>query len=255
MSLLRPAPYIVQATIQPHTHTVIFLHGRGGNGPEFASDLLELRTSTGLNLAEALPRVCWIFPTATTQQSTVFQEDMTEWFDIYSLTDPSQRSDLQANGLYASVRYIRELLQSIGGDPSRIILAGISQGLATALWTLICSGMTLGGLIGASGWMPFAHDLEVGGMEAVEAWLDIGEWKRWEGWRVLQTPVWLGHGSDDAYVDIELGRSARDLLHKMGFDEVEWKEYTGAEEEGHWLKEPEELDDILKFLIGIVDSI
>jgi len=29
---------------------------------------------------------------------------------------------------------------------------------------------------------------------------------------------------------------------------VEWHEYTGAENEGHWIKEPEGFDEIVKFL-------
>jgi lysophospholipase-2 len=61
------------------------------------------------------------------------------------------------------------------------------------------------------------------------------------------TPISLGHGLDDAYVDIQLGRAARDALTKAGYC-VEWKEYKGAEEEGHWLKEPEQVDDIASFL-------
>lgn len=32
----------------------------------------------------------------------------------------------------------------------------------------------------------------------------------------------------------------------VGF-QVDWREYVGAAEEGHWLKEPEELDAIAEF--------
>ena len=45
------------------------------------------------------------------------------------------------------------------------------------------------------------------------------------------TPVLMGHGIDDAYVDIELGRQAAGVLLQIGLV-VEWKEYSGAEEEG-----------------------
>lgn len=47
-------------------------------------------------------------------------------------------------------------------------------------------------------------------------------------------------------VDVQLGREARDVLSKVGF-RVEWKEYLGAELEGHWIKVPEEVDDITAF--------
>jgi len=62
-----------------------------------------------------------------------------------------------------------------------------------------------------------------------------------------QTPVFIGHGSDDAYVDVELGRQAADVL-RLGGWKVEWKEYVGAEVEGHWFKVPDEMDDIFSFL-------
>lgn len=63
---------------------------------------------------------------------------------------------------------------------------------------------------------------------------------------LLSTPVMLGRGSDDAYVDIELGSQARDTLTGVGFA-VEWKVYEGAEQEGHWFKTPEQIDDMANF--------
>ena len=63
----------------------------------------------------------------------------------------------------------------------------------------------------------------------------------------IQVPVFMGHGIDDAYVGVELGRGAMQLLSKADF-RVQWKEYCGAELEGHRLKVPEEMDDIYEFL-------
>ena len=68
---------------------------------------------------------------------------------------------------------------------------------------------------------------------------------------VLTTPVFLGHGRDDAYVDVELGRQVHQLLIDVGFNEVQWRDYKGAEQEGHWLKEPEEMDDLARFLEAV----
>jgi predicted esterase len=65
---------------------------------------------------------------------------------------------------------------------------------------------------------------------------------------LLATPVFLGHGVDDAVVDVELGRRAHEVLADVGF-QVAWKEYSGAELEGHWLKAPEQIDDIASFLL------
>jgi len=60
-------------------------------------------------------------------------------------------------------------------------------------------------------------------------------------------PVFIGHGVDDAYVDVELGRHAARILAQAGLS-VEWKEYSGAKEEGNWFKIPDEMEDIHKFL-------
>jgi len=48
-------------------------------------------------------------------------------------------------------------------------------------------------------------------------------------------------------IDISLGRQASDILSSIGV-RVDWKEYSGAERDGHWVKEPEEFDDIVTFL-------
>jgi lysophospholipase-2 len=63
-------------------------------------------------------------------------------------------------------------------------------------------------------------------------------------------PVFIGHGVDDAYVDVKLGRQAARILTQAGLL-VEWKEYSSAEEEGHWFKIPDEMDDIHRFLARI----
>lgn len=60
-------------------------------------------------------------------------------------------------------------------------------------------------------------------------------------------PVCLLYGTDDAFVSVELGRQAARALRKMGLP-VEWHEYNGAENEGHWIKEPEGFDQIVEFL-------
>lgn len=64
---------------------------------------------------------------------------------------------------------------------------------------------------------------------------------------VLSTPVFLSHGTDDAWVSVELGRQASRILQQI-MVHVEWNEFAGAEGEGHWIKEPEGFDQILRFL-------
>jgi lysophospholipase-2 len=260
-----PAPHIHVPTT-PHTHTVIFLHGRGSSGEEFASDLFELRTSTGASLLEIFPGWKWVFPSAPARYSTVFQEEMSEWFDVYSLTDPEEEKELQAEGLREAVGFVggivEEEVRRLGGGEEgigRVVLGGISQGEATALSSLLCKGWRVGAFWGLSGWLPFASEVEgflrggergidgvgkfLGGRLCIE-----GSFGRYGGIEEgFHVPLFLGHGADDAYVDVSLGRRVREILLDLGLL-VTWKEYEGAEEEGNWVKEPEELDDFVAFL-------
>lgn len=60
-------------------------------------------------------------------------------------------------------------------------------------------------------------------------------------------PVFIGHGVDDSYVDVELGKHVARILAQAGFS-IEWNEYSGVEQEGHWFKIPDDIDDIHSFL-------
>jgi lysophospholipase-2 len=60
--------------------------------------------------------------------------------------------------------------------------------------------------------------------------------------------VLLGHGTDDALVSVDLGRQASRILQDVMLAPVEWSEFSGAEGDGHWIKEPEGFDLILRFL-------
>lgn len=64
---------------------------------------------------------------------------------------------------------------------------------------------------------------------------------------LLSIPAFLSHGTDDAFVDVSLGHQAHRILTEIGL-QAEWREYVGADNEGHWIKEPEGFDDIVKFL-------
>ncbi|KAL8727910.1 MAG: hypothetical protein Q9166_005736 [cf. Caloplaca sp. 2 TL-2023] len=261
-----PKPHIIQPQTA-HTHTVILLHGRGSSGHEFADDLFECQVasvsepSVRITLPERFPNCKWMFPTTLDRYSTTFQEEMPEWFDTVSLTDPSQREDLQVKGLSESVLAMITLIkeESAYVKPSNIILGGISQGYATAAHVLMALNVQLAGFIGLSGWMPFAsqiqkagHDklgqqLESAATDFVRANLglkDIGvvvtaDQGCWKG-----TPMFLGHELHDEVVNCDLGKEAEVTLAALGANAV-WHTYDSGE---HWLKEPEEVEDLVKFI-------
>ena len=61
---------------------------------------------------------------------------------------------------------------------------------------------------------------------------------------LLHTQVALGHESDDAAVNYYLGVKAQYTLTHVGF-KTHFKRYEGAAKlAGHWLKEPEEVEDL-----------
>jgi predicted esterase len=270
-----------------HTHTAILLHGRGSNGPEFAEELFSSLTSKNKNLPDCLPSWRWVFPTARDRWAVAFEEDICAWFDAYSLTNIQERQELQVEGLRESVAHILGILEAeialMSGDASRVYLGGISQGMATALWTVFCASGTrriqrrLGGILGFCGWLPFADDLE-GLIRAHQAQSESriqiqhlvsrffvqtiglkpnpeeeasGDPTASSVPPILATPVLLGHDTDDAFVSVELGQQAlRVLKEVMDLGHIEWVGYSGADNEGHWIKEPDAFDRILAFLAG-----
>ncbi|KAF3911032.1 hypothetical protein AA313_de0203107 [Arthrobotrys entomopaga] len=259
-----PEPLIVTPQFQ-HTHTIVFLHGRGSTGEELADSLSEAsltkNTSSeqSVTLFTRFPTIKWVFPSAKLNYSTVFQEEMTEWFDIYSLTDVSAKEELQIAGLKTAVTYLRRVMQReielLKSDASKIILAGISQGEATAIMLLLLKEYTLGGFMGFSGWIPLAKRLDEASANDIPDLIihTLGIEEDYKSGAIFEEiPVFLGHGIDDVWISINDGRHVRDTLSRIGF-EVAWKEYTGAEEDGHWLKEPEEFDDIVEFIEGIIE--
>jgi lysophospholipase-2 len=274
------AVYVLEPAAQ-HTHTAVLLHGRGSTGEEFAEELLESKLSGQVTLAQKLAGWRLVFPSSRELWSTVFEEEMPAWFEAHSLTDVAARQDLQMGGISESVKYLRTVLDEeidrLGGHAENLVLGGISQGAAIGMWTLLCSERRLGGFVGASSWLPFADGIRdylgqgtiseedrVADMETARSDADafvesmMAPLKRSlanpnGSALLLSTPVFLGHGTDDAYVDVELGRQARDVLTRVGL-KVEWKEYAGAEQEGHWLKVPDEVDDMATFFMMVASS-
>ncbi|KAJ5543256.1 hypothetical protein N7535_005686 [Penicillium sp. DV-2018c] len=270
-----PEPYIHHPKAS-HTHTIILLHGRSSDGPEFAEELFSSTTFNGKSLSACLPAYRWVFPISRNRWSATFQEEMRSWFDAYSLTDIQKEQEAQKDGLRESVLHILDILEEearlLDGRLSHIYLGGISQGMATAIWAFfVAIGMgkvqePLGGLLGFCGWLPFAHQLEdllgkstlnspaTSQAQLISAFFfdeiadhEISQINMPMESSVLCTPVFLSHGTDDAWVSVELGRQVFRILQRT-MVRVEWHEFTGAEGDGHWIKEPEGFDQILRFL-------
>ena len=141
MSLL---PAIEQETRSNPDAAVIWLHGLGADGHDFAPIVPEL------NLPETLA-IRFIFPHAPAIPVTVNNGYvMPAWFDILEM-DIDRKVD--AAQLLVSAAAINRLIDrelERGIDSRRIILAGFSQGGAVAYQASLCHPQPLGGLIAMS---------------------------------------------------------------------------------------------------------
>ena len=223
----------------PHTHTVAFLHGRGDNTQNFISSLDHSHDSRNRTLLENFPSFRWVFPQAKTQACAAFPgQTTTQWFDIFNAADFSEQEDLQAIGLRESVASMRAILEreaAILADRwDCLVLAGISQGAATNVHTLLNLNLTtsrnrmrrLGAFLGFSCWLPFP------GRTLAESRNALGLEDTPDNDEVVRnTPILLEHCSDDPLVLVEGGRNLRDTLRRFGAHVI-WKEYLDG---GHWL--------------------
>ena len=244
-----PVPHIILPT-QPHQYTIIALHGRGSNGPEFTEDLFEDKSSQGLTLAEHFSHCKWVFPSSQERYSTVFQEEMDEWFDIYSLTDPSTKEELQVEGLRDSVQHILDIIsKELEFVPAgNLVLLGISQGCATAIHALLAGQHQLGGFIGIAGWLPFRKQVDnqaaLNKFYSETLGLPIASESHIQS--TARTPALLCHCTDDDVVDVELGHQLRDTLTASNLNmDVTFTEFASG---GHWIPAPHGFDAIIDFL-------
>ncbi|KAI1177488.1 lysophospholipase II [Nemania sp. FL0916] len=239
-----------------HTHMVIFLHGRDSNCREFADELFESEASKPADqprtLPDLFPTIRWVFPGAPLIRSDRFDADISQWFDMWSVENPSERPELQYTGLQQSVQKILNIIKKEEdlAPREKIFLAGISQGFATAIAAFsVDTSKGFAGLIGLCSWMPAASHIEYNQRSENTIKLESScEDFRRLGSVAMQlsgnTPIFLCHSIDDDVVPIENGRELRDILQSRHY-QVEWKEYDDG---GHWINEPRGVDDIVRFM-------
>lgn len=240
-----------------HTHTIIMLHGRDSTAAEFASELFESEASEPRDkprtLRNLLPTVRWVFPTARVLRSARFDTDMSQWFDMWSTEDPDERPEMQLPGLRASASALGDTVREEERHVARgrIFVGGISQGIAVAVAAFFAeqgAWSGLGGMIGLCGWMPLRGMVgdEDGSRQLARLYRGTSSDAPLEPRNPLPVPFFLAHSRDDSVIPVRHGRTLRDTLRRFpGELEVEWHEY---EHGGHWLNEPQGVDDIVAFL-------
>lgn len=183
--------------------SVIWMHGLGADGSDFAPVVPELGLPAGLALRFVFPHAP--FRPVTCNGGYV----MRAWYDIISLAPASRQID--EAGLLESRAFVRHLIEreAARGIPSeRIILAGFSQGGAVAYLSALTHPAPLAGLMALSSYIPSARLITD----------DLAEANR-------QIPVFAAHGTHDDVVSLELGEQALGLLQTLGL-EPEWRTYA-----------------------------
>ncbi|MFW8565130.1 alpha/beta hydrolase [Orrella sp. 11846] len=205
------------------THSIIWMHGLGADGNDFAPLV------PALNVTRQLP-IRFVFPNAPHQPVTINGGmRMPSWYDIF-MPGPNRQED--EAGILASEEAIRLLIkrENERGIPTdRIVIAGFSQGCAMTLHTGLRYPEKLAGLIGLSGYLPLAKT-------APQHWSPANQ----------KTPIFLAHGTHDPMVTIDRGLATRDELDRHGYD-VRWHTYPMP----HSVC-PEEVHDINQFLEQIL---
>jgi phospholipase/carboxylesterase len=181
------------------TASIIWLHGLGADGNDFAPIVPELR------LPGATIR--FVFPHAPVRPVTINAGmRMRAWYDIADGAD--RRED--ERGVRASQASIETLIareKERGTKAENLVLAGFSQGGAIALHTGLRHSERIAGIMALSTYVPIGEKLPA---EASIANRDV--------------PIFMAHGTYDPIIPLNRAEQSRGLLQSLGYP-VEWREY------------------------------
>ncbi len=185
------------------TWSVVWLHGLGADGNDFVPLVPEL-------LRSGWPAIRFVFPHSPLRAVTVNGGmRMRAWYDIRSIGSDFTRSEDEV-GVRESVAQVDTLIEREGErgvPPSRVLLAGFSQGGAIALAAGLRRREALAGIIALSTYLPIAQ-------ASIAEATAVGR----------ATPVFMAHGRFDPVVPQALGERSRDALLALGMP-LQWHSY------------------------------
>ena len=195
----------IEIETAPHpAASVIWLHGLGADGNDFAPLVPEL----GLR---DLPGIRFIFPHAPMMAVTLNNGYvMRAWYDVTPGDLEGRQRQADQNGVRASQAAIGNLIahENQRGIAARdIVIAGFSQGGAIALQTGLRHRERLAGVMALSTYLPLADTLPA---EAPAHNRDV--------------PIFYAHGTYDPVIPFAMATASRDRLGALGY-RVEWHDY------------------------------
>lgn len=177
---------------EPANRAIIWLHGLGADGNDFAPIVPHIQAPSGVNIR-------FVFPHAPKMPVTINGGmHMPAWYDILEMSIAREVDDTQ---LRASATAIKQLIareRERGIAAEQIILAGFSQGGAVAYETALTHAEKLGGLMALSTYLATHETIALHAANK-----DI--------------PILIQHGSQDPVVPETLGKQAYEWLTENGY--------------------------------------
>ena len=228
--------YLPAIEIEPSSHanaSIIWLHGLGASGDDFAALVPELNKLLG----DTFNKIRFIFPHAKEIPVTVNGGfAMPAWYDILDMptnTHSGESAERQINQdqLLSSVKDIQNLIDreiQRGIKSERIIVLGFSQGGAVAYHAALTYPQILAGLAGLSTYFPI--------LTAPNSFIPSEHNKNID--------IQIYHGRQDPVVNESLGLKAQADLAKLGY-KIQYQNYPMAhqvcyeqvQDIAHWIQE------------------
>jgi phospholipase/carboxylesterase len=174
---------------EPAKHSIIWLHGLGADGNDFASIVPDLHLPTALAIR-------FMFPHAPVMPVTINNGyKMRAWFDIL---DFSFSAKIDEDGIQASQSLVTRLIEKeiASGIPSENI----------ALTTGLTYPKRLGGILALSTFLPVADKVLANATDK-------------------SLPVFIAHGTQDNVLPFFLGEMTTKALEQAGYP-VSWRSYV-----------------------------
>lgn len=209
-------PAIILQPPQSATSAVIWLHGLGADGHDFAGIVEQL----GLPDEHSTR---FVFPHAPVQPVTINGGmKMRSWYDIRSM---DLLGDVDAVGIQASCQHVYDLIQQQveqGIEVENIVIAGFSQGGLIALHAALGYEKQLAGVLALSTYCPLPEQFSLH--------------------RAL--PIMMTHGLMDQVISLTVAEHSMKALQHKGY-QIDWKTYPmehqlcyeEVEDMGQWLKQ------------------